>query len=128
METTRIDIYNFPEQLTVKKYAAGWHLKSRPAQISTPDNFTYDEIIKWLENSGKWEIITWAACPVMGIPQGARAFKIGTKKAVRSRWELKRMRKHYSEIADQWFNSKESFTAEPTLINQLHVLDLAYYT
>lgn len=126
MKTTRIDIFNYQDKLTVKKYTEGWNVNSRPAQISTPQNFTYQDILEWLKNEG-WEVFEWESCPIMGVPEGARGY-LGKPRPVRSRWEIKKLRDHYVKLADAYFSTPASYHNKPSLINRLHAIDLAYIT
>ena len=121
---TRIDIHDYPTGLEVKKFADGWGPNTPPAEISNQARMTIDEMIAWLEAHG-WKIYTWEACPVLGVPQGARAFR-GTPRSVRTKYQLKKLRDTYIARADAYFRTPESFQNPPSTVNRIHAIDLAF--
>lgn len=124
---TRIDLQDFPNEpgVRVSKYAQGWTIKSHPADISNQREMTLDEMVDWLI-SHDWDVVRWEAGPELGIPAGARAFRPGTRKSVRSKGQLKKMRDSMKAKAEAYFRTPESFRNPPSLINRIHVIDLAY--
>lgn len=125
---TRIDLKDFPNQdgVTVKKFADGWQPNTPPVEISTQRQMSCTDMADWLESHG-WHVVRWEACPVLGIPAGARAFK-GQPRSVRTRWQLKKYRDELVEKADAYLRTPESYNMAngPTLVYRVHVLDLAY--
>lgn len=123
---TRIDLKDYPHQdgIQVKKWADGWDPNTRPFEISTQRQMTLEQMVAWLRDNG-WTVYEWEACPVLGIPAGARAFK-GTPHSVRTRYQLKQLRDQYVRKAEEWLRTPESYTNPPTVVNRIHAIDLAF--
>lgn len=127
---TRIDLQDYPNEpgIRVKKFADGWTPHSAPSEITNQRKLTLAEMVAWLQENG-WDVYEWEADDWLGIPAGARAFRQGTKKSVRTNYQLKKLRDDLKKKQDAYYREylgKRALYQDPPIIRSLGYLDLAY--
>lgn len=125
---TRIDLKDFPneEGIRVSKWAAGWGIDTRPTEIYQTDK-PLSEMVAWLESHG-WTVVKWPADPILGVPEGARAFLGSELRPVRKSGEIAYLRRRYTQAQERYFRTRSDSDPTPELLDMLSGINLAYYT
>jgi hypothetical protein len=125
---TRIDLKDFPNEdgIRVSKWAEGWGIDTRPSEIYQTDK-PLAEMVAWLESHG-WTVVKWPADPILGIPEGARAFLGSEPLPIRKGPEIQALRRRYTQKQERYFRSRNESDPTPELTNMLSQINLAYYT